>query len=95
MGARIIIAGPASRNIPTKNRSRLIKNSKIRGFSVRLMIHAAKISGACERLTTVLKAIAAPTNNRTTDDVIAASVRTFGKSRIVIDLRIKRLIIKA
>ena len=35
MGARIIIAGPASRNIPTKNRSRLIKNSKAKllGFA--------------------------------------------------------------
>ena len=93
IGARIIIAGPASRNIPTKNSSRLIKKSKIRGFSERVRIHSARISGAWDRLTTVLKAIAAPTSNNTTEDVIAASVSTFGKSRIPIDLRMKRLII--
>jgi hypothetical protein len=57
------------------------------------MIHAARISGAWDRLTTVLKAIAAPTSNSTTEDTIAASVSTFGKSRTVIDLRMKRLTI--
>ena len=36
IGARIIIAGPASRNIPTKNSSKLIRKSKIKGFSERV-----------------------------------------------------------
>ena len=95
MGARIMIAGPASRNIPTPNSSRLIRKSKISGLSESPRIHAARISGAWDRLVTVLKAIAAPTSKSTTEDTIAASVNTFGKSRTVIDLRMKRLTINA
>ena len=95
IGARMMMAGPASRNIPTTKRRRLIRNKRIKGFSERLRIQAAKISGAWERLTTVLKAIAAPTRSRTTEDVIAASINTLGRSRVVMDLRMKRLTIRA
>ena len=95
IGPKIIIAGPASRNIPTINKSILIKNNSTYGLLLKLNTNSARYSGAWDKLTTVLNAIAAPTNSRTTDDVKAASVRTFGRSRIVIDLRIKMLIIKA
>ena len=40
IGARMMIAGPASRNIPTTNRRRLIRNKRIKGFSERLRIQA-------------------------------------------------------
>jgi len=71
IGPRIIIAGPASRNIPTTNNSMLIRNSNINGSSLRLSIPAANCSGAWLKLTTVLKATAAPTSNKTVDEPIA------------------------
>ena len=76
-----MIAGPASKNIPTINNKIFIKNKRIYGLSLKLSTKSAKCSGACERLTTVLKAIAAPTKSKTTDDTNAALVKTFGISR--------------
>ena len=49
-------------------------------MSVNPKTNAARCSGACDKLTTVLKAIAAPTKRRTTDDTIAAFVITLGTS---------------
>ena len=43
------------------------------------MIEASS-SGVCDRLATVLKAMAAPTSSSTTADVIAARVRMSGMS---------------
>ena len=69
IGPKIMIAGPASKNIPTMNSKILIRKSKINGFSESDNINAARVSGAWLRLTTVLNAIAAPTNNKTTEEI--------------------------
>lgn len=90
IGPRIMIAGPASRNMPTMNKRILIKNSKMRGCSETDKIKVARYSGAWLKLTTVLKAIAAPTNKRTTEDVKDALVRTSGRSDKRTLLKIKR-----
>ena len=82
MGPRMMIAGPASRNMPTMNSRILIRNNRISGFSLRLRIKAASVSGVWLRLTTVLKAIAAPTSNNTTLEVRAAFLRIAGSSVI-------------
>ena len=50
----------------------LIKKRRIYGLSLKDKTKSAKCSGACDRLTTVLKAIAAPTKSRTTDETNAA-----------------------
>ncbi len=55
----------------------------------------ARISGVCDRLTTVLNAIAAPTRSSTTDVVIAALVSTFGRSAHPMVLRMNIATIKA
>ena len=80
IGPRMIIAGPASKNIPTINRTTLIKNSKIRGRSVRPKMKPVNCSGAWLKLTTVLKATAAPTSNSTLAEAKAARAKIAGKS---------------
>lgn len=68
IGPRIIIAGPASKNIPTIKSKMLIRNNSISGLSLRPSMKAAICSGAWLRLTTVLNATAAPTSSRTVED---------------------------
>ena len=46
IGPKIIIAGPASRNIPTINKSILIKNNSIYGLLLKLKTNSARYSGA-------------------------------------------------
>ena len=58
----------------------LIKNSKIRGSSLKPRIKAANCSGAWLKLTTVLKATAAPTKSKTVDEAKADFVKIAGKS---------------
>ena len=62
------------------NRRMLIRNNRISGLSLNDRMKRASCSGACERLTTVLNAIAAPTSKRTTAEVVAAFDRTEGMS---------------
>ncbi len=80
IGPRIIIAGPASKNMPTMNNKMLINNSKNNGSLVIETMNIAKSSAACDKLTTVLNAIAAPTSNKTTPEVVAERIRTPGTS---------------
>ena len=46
MGPNIIMAGPASKNIPTKKSRIFIRNNKINGLSESERMYAAKVSGA-------------------------------------------------
>ena len=50
------------------------------GYHLSLEQNTAKCSGAWDKLTTVLKAMAAPTKSKTTDDTNAALVKTLGIS---------------
>ena len=54
------------------NNKILIRNKSIYGLSLKLRTKSAKCSGAWDKLTTVLKAMAAPTKSKTTDDTNAA-----------------------
>ncbi len=82
IGPRMMIAGPASRNMPMMNSRMLIRNSRISGFSLIASTQCARDSAAPDRLTTVLNAIAAPTSNSTTADDLALRVKMAGRSRV-------------
>ena len=81
--------------MPTMNKRMLIRNSRISGFSDRPRMKSAMVSGAWLRLTTVLKATAAPTSSSTVEELSAARVSAEGRSLNFIERRMKKETISA
>ena len=79
----------------TTKRSRLIRKRRINGLSDNPRMNPAMVSGACDKLTTVLKATAAPTRSNTVELDNAARIRMPGKSDTLIERRMKKATINA
>ena len=79
-GPSINIAGPASKNIPTKNSNKLTKNSKTKGFWLIEFIISIAFGAVPVKDTNVAKAVEAPTKNKIIPDDNAALNKTLGIS---------------